>query len=83
MIKVQQHQRVRAVFKPTEAHVRKLKDGLEKFIGDEFVFYCGWIAEEDEQFPGQKIFLPEQPQNGISLWVPECDLEILEVLEDK
>lgn len=70
-----------AKFEPSEEHRDSLREEYNKFIGETLEFYSGWIAEDDEQFAGERIFLPKPNNLGFNRWVPESDLKIIKVLE--
>jgi hypothetical protein len=77
---VQHLDRVRAIFRPTSSD--DLAPGLERFIGREDVFRR--VGEADTPSHGTQAMMQCPPYwpNGVT-WVPICDLEILEILDDQ
>ena len=76
---VQYLDRVRAIFRPTSG---ELAPGLERFVGREDIFRH--VGEVDPASPGAQPMMqcPSYWPNGAT-WVPICDLEILEILDDQ
>ena len=77
---VQYLDRVRAIFRPTRGAA--LEPGLEPFIGREDIFRH--VGEVDTASRGAQPMMQCPPYwpNGAT-WVPICDLEILEILDDQ
>jgi hypothetical protein len=77
---VQHLDRVRAIFRPTNSD--NLMPGLERFIGREDVFRR--VGEADTALHGTQAMMQCPPYwpDGVT-WVPICDLEILEILDDQ
>lgn len=74
-----QYQKVKAIFKP--CRMDDLREFLIPLIGEIFEFQYMWIADCG-QFEGQWV-LTTRDDRFQGHWVPECDLEILECLEQK
>lgn len=70
---------VRAIFRPMSRE--NLAPGLERFIGTEDVFRRVGEAETTHGTQAMMQCPPHWP-DGVT-WVPICDLEILEILEDQ
>ena len=77
---VQYLDRVRAIFRPTSSN--KLAPGLERFIGREDIFRHVGQADMAGHGAAPMMQCPSHWSNG-AIWVPICDLEILEILEDQ
>jgi hypothetical protein len=77
---VQHLDRVRAIFRPTGSD--RLVPGLERFIGREDIFRR--VGETDVASQGTQAMMqcPSYWPDGVT-WVPICDLEILEILDDQ
>ena len=77
---VQHLDRVRAIFRPTSSD--KLVPGLERFIGSEDIFRR--VGETDMASHGTQAMMQCPPYwpNGVT-WIPICDLDILEILDDQ
>ena len=77
---VQHLDRVRAIYRPTDSD--HLAPGLKRFIGREDVFRR--VGEADMPSHGTQAMMQCPPSwpSGVT-WVPICDLEILEILEDQ
>jgi len=77
---VQQLDRVRAVYRPVR--IDDLAPGLDRFIGREDVFRH--LGETDTERQGRQAMMECPPYwpKGVT-WVPICDLEILEILDDQ
>jgi hypothetical protein len=71
---------VRAIFRPTS--IDKLVPGLERFIGREDIFRCVGEAETASQGKQAMMQCPPYWPDGVT-WVPICDLDILEILDDQ
>ena len=82
MTQLNQLQKVRAIFKPHSLDT--LKPECLPWVGVEGVFSADYIRDKDEMFAGQWAFgIPfrsKEWQDFPAAWLPECDLEILEVL---
>ena len=77
---VQYLDRVRAIFRPTLSDT--LAPGLERFIGVEDIFRHVGTAETASHGAQPMMQCPVHWPSGVT-WVPICDLEILEILEDQ
>ena len=77
---VQYLDRVRAIFRPTSTD--ELAPGLERFIGREDIFRHVGVADAASQGAQSMMQCPSHWPNGVT-WVPICDLEILEILDDQ
>ena len=77
---VQHLDRVRAIFRPTSSD--RLVPGLERFIGREDIFRR--VGETDVASQGTQAMMQCPPYwpNGVT-WIPICDLDILEILDDQ
>jgi hypothetical protein len=77
---VQHLDRVRAIFRPTSSD--NLAPGLERFVGTEEIFRR--VGEADVPSHGTQAMMQCPPYwpNDVT-WVPICDLEILEILDDQ
>jgi hypothetical protein len=77
---VQHLDRVRAIFRPTNRDA--LVPGLERFIGREDIFRR--VGETDVPSHGTQAMMqcPSYWPDGVT-WVPICDLDILEILDDQ
>jgi hypothetical protein len=77
---VQHLDRVRAIFRPTSSE--KLVPGLERFVGREDIFRR--VGEADVACRGTQAMMqcPSYWPDGVT-WVPICDLDILEILDDQ
>ena len=49
-----------------------LRPELKKFIGRILEFKYAWIMDEDGRFPGEVVYICNEP--GFYYWVPERDL---------
>jgi hypothetical protein len=77
---VQYLDRVRAIFRPTRSD--NLMPGVERFIGREDIFRCVGEAETASHGKQAMMQCPPYWPDGVT-WVPICDLEILEILDDQ
>ena len=77
---VQYLDRVRAIFRPTRSDA--LASGLERFIGREDLFRHVGTADMGGDGAEPMMQCPSYWPDGTT-WVPICDLEILEILEDQ
>jgi len=82
---------VRAVFKPLRTD--DLRPGMAEWIGREDTWECNGMADRDSEYAGQAAFQVathvqiERHRAGVSFeqilppctWIPESDLQILEV----
>jgi len=77
---VQHLDRVRAIFRPTSSDT--LVPGLERFVGREDIFRR--VGEADVPSRGTQAMMqcPSYWPDGVT-WVPICDLDILEILDDQ
>jgi hypothetical protein len=77
---VQYLDRVRAIFRPANSDA--LAPGLERFVGREDIFRH--VGDVDTASHGTQPMMqcPSYWPNGAT-WVPICDLEILEILDDQ
>ena len=77
---VQHLDRVRAIFRPASSD--RLAPGLERFIGREDIFRR--VGETDVASHGTQAMMQCPPYwpTGVT-WVPICDLDILEILDDQ
>ncbi len=71
---------VRAIYRPTRSD--KLVPGLERFIGSEDIFRHIGTADTASDGAQPMMQCPSHWPSGAT-WVPICDLEILEILEDQ
>jgi hypothetical protein len=79
--RVQYLDRVRAIFRPTSG--KALAPGIERFIGTEDMFrHVGEAGNVGHAGAGPMMQCPSHWSDGTA-WVPICDLEILEILEDQ
>ncbi len=77
---VQYLDRVRAIFRPTSSST--LAPGVERFIGVEDIFRHVGEGDMAPHGRGPMMQCPSHWSDGAA-WVPICDLEILEILEDQ
>ncbi len=77
---VQHLDRVRAIFRPTSSD--NLAPGLARFIGREDIFRRVGEAEVPSHGTQAMMQCPPYWPNGVT-WVPICDLEVLEILDDQ
>lgn len=77
---VQYLDRVRAIYRPTSSS--KLAPGVERFIGREDIFRHVGQADTASHGAGPMMQCPSHWSDGAT-WVPICDLEILEILDDQ
>jgi hypothetical protein len=77
---VQYLDRVRAVFRPTS--LDRFAPSVERFVGTEEVFRHVGQADTASRETGPMMQCPSHWSIGVT-WVPICDLEILEILEDQ
>ena len=77
---VQHLDRVRAIFRPTSSD--NLAPGVERFIGKEDILRYVGEADMASHGPQGMMQCPPHWPNGV-IWVPICDLEILEILDDQ
>ena len=77
---VQHLDRVRAIFRPKSSD--SLAPGLERFVGMEEIFRR--VGEADVPSHGTQAMMQCPPYwpNDVT-WIPICDLEILEILDDQ
>ena len=81
-MKIERLQRYRGTFNPLRTD--DLRSGMNEHIGKRAVFEAGWVIDEEDGGPyvGQWAMLLLPPQNWPCVWVPECDLDCVE-LEDE
>ncbi|MBS0523977.1 MAG: hypothetical protein JSS04_10095 [Proteobacteria bacterium] len=77
---VQYLDRVRAIFRPISSD--ELEPGLERFVGREDIFRHVGKADMASRGVQPMMQCPSYWPNGAT-WVPICDLEILEILDDQ
>ena len=77
---VQYLDRVRAIFRPTSGNA--LAPGVARFIGREDIFRHVGEADVACHGAGPMMQCPSHWSDGAT-WVPICDLEILEILDDQ
>jgi len=77
---VQYLDRVRAIFRPTSS--KGLAPGIERFIGLEDIFRH--VGQADMAcHEAQPMMQCPSHWSDDAIWVPICDLEILEILDDQ
>lgn len=84
--KIPKHPRwqyIQATFNPVK--VNDLRPEMKEFIGQKFTWEYQWIQEQNERYPGQRVYrypehLREPGQNYPSYWVPECDLDFIKLV---
>lgn len=88
----QTNDKVRAVFKPLRTD--DLRPGMEAWVGHEDIWECNGMADPEGKYAGQAAFQVatsvqlERHQQGVlpqqimppCTWIPECDLQILEII---
>lgn len=74
----QEFQKVIAIFNPQRTD--NLHDWAKKIIGEKAEFYYAWVIE-DGDYTGQWALCSYDLR--INGWVPECDLEIIQEVQNE
>lgn len=76
VIQIRPYRRYRARFTPRRTD--DLVPGVVEKIGTELEVETGWLNEPDDSYAGEWAMLT--PREWPCVWIPACDLELLEEL---
>jgi hypothetical protein len=84
--KIPYHERwlfVLATFLPLKTD--DLRPEMKEFIGQTLTWEYQWVQEENERYPGQRVYrypenLRKPGKNCPAYWIPECDLDFIAMI---